>query len=72
VGETYRVGYNPDHRWFYFPLMRRDEALVFRYSIRRRTAARAHRTSPSVDPTTPSGAPPRQKHEARTLAFFDS
>jgi len=30
VGETYRVGYNPDHRWFYFPRMRRDEALVFK------------------------------------------
>src|SRR5882672_1708352 len=30
VGETYRIGYNPDHRWFYFPRMRRDEALVFK------------------------------------------
>ena len=30
VGETYQVRYNPDHRWFYFPEMRRDEALVFK------------------------------------------
>src|SRR5205814_3773551 len=30
VGETYRIGYNADHRWFYFPRMRRDEALVFK------------------------------------------
>src|SRR5438132_5276078 len=25
VGETYRIGYNLDHCWFYFPRMRRDE-----------------------------------------------
>src|SRR5712671_366742 len=30
VGETYRVVYNPAHQWYYFPRMRRDEALVFK------------------------------------------
>ncbi|MGH7872942.1 MAG: CmcJ/NvfI family oxidoreductase [Candidatus Binatia bacterium] len=30
VGQTYRLRYNPAHRWFYFPEMRRDEALVFK------------------------------------------
>src|SRR5262249_38523120 len=30
VGQTYRLKYNPKHRWFYFPEMRRDEALVFK------------------------------------------
>src|SRR6267378_1290322 len=30
VGETYRIAYNPQHRWFYFPRVRRDEALVFK------------------------------------------
>lgn len=30
VGQTYRSKYNPNHRWNYFPEMRRDEALVFR------------------------------------------
>jgi hypothetical protein len=30
VGETYQVRYSPEHRWFYFPEMRRDEALVFK------------------------------------------
>jgi hypothetical protein len=30
VGQTYRLKYNPSHRWFYFPEMRRDEALVFK------------------------------------------
>ena len=27
VGETYQVAYGPDHRWYYFPRMNRDEAL---------------------------------------------
>jgi hypothetical protein len=71
VGETYRVGYNPDHRWFYFPLMRRDEALVFKVfdsAMDGRARFTAH--SSFVDPATPAGAPPRQSIEARTLAFF--
>jgi hypothetical protein len=71
VGETYRVGYNPEHRWFYFPLMRRDEALVFKV-FDSATDGRARFTAHSSfeDPTTPPGAPARQSIEARTLAFF--
>src|SRR5581483_126327 len=30
VGQTYRLKYNPQHRWIYFPEMRRDEAVVFK------------------------------------------
>ena len=30
VGETYQIKYNPDHCWYHFPLMRREEALVFK------------------------------------------
>jgi hypothetical protein len=71
VGETYRVGYNPDHRWFYFPLMRRDEALVFKvFDSAKDGRARFTAHSSFVDPTTPPGAPARQSIEARTLAFF--
>jgi hypothetical protein len=71
VGETYRIGYNPDHRWFYFPRMRRDEALVFKvYESAKDGRARFTAHSSFDDPTTPEGAPPRQSIEARTLAFF--
>ena len=71
VGETYRVGYNPDHRWFYFPLMRRDEALVFKvFDSAKDGRARFTAHSSFEDPTTTAGAPPRQSIEARTLAFF--
>jgi hypothetical protein len=72
VGETYRIGYNPDHRWFYFPEMRRDEALVFKvYESAKDGRARFTAHSSFNDPNTPEGAPPRQSIEARTLAFFE-
>src|SRR5467141_3779463 len=28
IGQTYAAKYNPNHRWYYFPRMRREEALV--------------------------------------------
>jgi len=71
VGETYRVRHNPEHRWFYFPQMRRDEALVFKvFDSTRDGRARFTAHSSFNDPNTPEGAPPRQSIEARTFAFF--
>jgi hypothetical protein len=71
VGETYQVRYNPAHCWFYFPRMRRDEALVFKvYESEKDGRARFTAHTSFVDPATPPGAPPRQSIEARTLAFF--
>ena len=71
VGETYQVGYNPNHDWYYFPEMRRDEALVFKvYDSSRDGRARFTAHTSFVDPATPPDAPPRQSIEARTFAFF--
>lgn len=71
VGETYLVSFNPDHRWFYFPKMTRDEALVFKV-YESETDGRARFTAHTSfdDPTTPPGAPPRESIEMRMLAFF--
>ena len=72
VGETYRLAWNPRHEWFYFPRMRRDEALVFKvYDSEKDGRARFTAHTSFADPTTPPGAPPRQSIEARTLAFFE-
>src|SRR5260221_661248 len=50
-----------------------DEALVFKvFDSAKDGRARFTAHSSFVDPTTPSGAPPRQSIEARTLAFFDA
>jgi len=71
VGQTYRLRYNPQHRWFYFPEMRRDEAIVFKvYDSLKDGRARFTPHTSFDDPGTPAGAPPRQSIEARTLAFF--
>jgi hypothetical protein len=71
VGQTYRLKYNPRHRWYYFPQMRRDEAIVFKvYDSATDGRARFTPHTSFVDPGTPPGAPPRQSIEARALAFF--
>jgi hypothetical protein len=71
VGQTYRLKYNPAHRWFYFPQLARDEAIVFKvYDSAADGRARFTPHTSFADPATPPGAPPRQSIEARTLAFF--
>jgi hypothetical protein len=71
IGEIYRVAYNPDHRWYYFPHMRRDEAVVFKvYDSVNDGRARFGAHTSFTDPTTPPGAAPRQSIEVRAFAFF--
>jgi hypothetical protein len=71
VGQTYRLRYNPAHRWFYFPEMRRDEALVFKvFDSEKDGRARFTPHTSFKDPASPPDAPPRQSIEARALAFF--
>ena len=71
VGQTYRLKYNARHRWFYFPQMRRDEAIVLKvYDSQKDGRARFTPHTSFDDPATPPGAPPRQSIEARALAFF--
>jgi hypothetical protein len=73
VGQTYRLKYNPNHRWFYFPEMRRDEALVFKvYDSEKDGRARFTPHTSFEDPASPPGAPPRQSIEVRAFAFFSS
>jgi hypothetical protein len=71
VGQTYAVTYNPEHRWYWFPLMRRDEALVFKvYDSLQDGRARWTAHTAFDDPTAPPQARPRESIEIRTLAFF--
>jgi hypothetical protein len=72
VGETYRIAHNPAHRWFYFPRMQRDEALVFKvFDTKDDGNARFTAHTSFVDPTSPPDARPRESIEMRTFAFFD-
>ena len=71
VGQTYRLRYNANHRWFYFPRMRRDEALVFKvFDSERDGRARFTPHTSFEDPGAAAGAPARQSIEARALVFY--
>jgi len=71
VGEIYHITFNPDHHWFYFPNMQRNEALVFKtYESAKDGRARWTAHAAFDDPTSPPDAPARESIEVRTLAFF--
>ena len=71
VGEIYHGRYNPAHRWYYLPLMQRDEAVLIKcYDSEKDGRARFSLHSAFADPTTPPDAPPRESIEVRALAFF--
>ena len=71
TGEIYQVAYSPNHRWFYFPKMRRDEALLLK-CYDSATDGRARFTAHTAfdDPTAPDDAPPRESIEVRTLISY--
>ncbi len=71
VGQTYAITYNSEHHWYWFPRMRRDEALVFKV-YDSMTDGRARWTAHTAfhDPTSLPHAQPRESIEIRTLAFF--
>jgi hypothetical protein len=71
VGQTYAITYSPEHAWYWFPLMRRNEALVFKvYDSLKDGRARWTAHTAFDDPTAPPDARPRESIEIRTLAFF--
>ena len=71
VGQTYAVTFNPAHRWYWLPRMRRDEALVFKvFDSMKDGRARWSAHTAFEDPTSPPHARPRESIEIRTLAFF--
>lgn len=72
IGQTYRLRYSPAHQWYYFPEMRRDEALVFKvFDSKKDGRARFVPHTSFENPLAPADALPRRSIEIRTLAFFD-
>ena len=69
-GETYSVTYSPEHRWFYFPDMTPDEAILLKcYDSATDGRTRFGPHTAFADPTTPADALPRESIELRTLVF---
>jgi hypothetical protein len=71
IGETYGVRFSPRHRWFYFPDMQPDEALLIKVYDSDAAQARFSAHTAFADPTAPADVAPRQSIEVRTFAFFE-
>jgi hypothetical protein len=72
TAEVYHIAHNPEHVWFYFPQMERDEALVFKvFDTDASLPTRFTAHTAFDDPNTAADAPPRESIETRTFAFWD-
>jgi hypothetical protein len=71
VGETYSITYNPNQRYYYFPKMQADEAVLIRcFDSALAGPQRFSAHTGFDDPESPADAPPRESIEVRTLVFF--
>jgi hypothetical protein len=71
AGEFYNLIFKPEHRWYHFPRMRREEALIFKcFDSSDSERANCVPHSSFHDPEAPANAAPRESIEARTVAFY--
>ena len=71
TGEIYVMRHSPQHRWYYFPFMEPDQALLLKtYDSETDGRARFMAHSAFEDPTTAPDAKKRESIEVRTMAFF--
>lgn len=71
IGEVQQVIFNPEHRWFYYPQLQVDEALLIKtYDSATDGRARFSVHTAFEDPTAPAGAAPRESIESRAFVFF--
>ena len=71
IGEIQQAVYNPAHRWYYFPEMQPDEALLIKtYDSATDGRARFTIHTSFDDPNAAADAPPRESLETRCFAFF--
>jgi hypothetical protein len=69
-GETSRVEFKPDHRWYYFSQQQTDEALLIRIHDSATDGRARLSFHTSFENPKAIGAPPRESIEVRTLVFF--
>ncbi|HZU88080.1 MAG TPA: CmcJ/NvfI family oxidoreductase [Stellaceae bacterium] len=71
TGEIYSITYNPAQRWYYFPQMQPDEAVLIRcFDSALSGPQRFSAHGAFDDPQSPPDAPPRESIEVRTLVFY--
>jgi hypothetical protein len=71
VGETYRFKYNPNHQWFYFPRLEKNEVILLKcYDSKEDGRARFTAHTAFEDPTSAPDAAPRESIKVRALVFW--
>ena len=70
TGEIYVMRHSPKHRWYYFPLMEADQALLLKTYDSDTARARFMAHTAFEHPDTPPDAKKRESIEVRTMAFF--
>src|SRR5262249_56864110 len=60
IGQTYAITYNPQHAWYWFPRIQRNEALVFKVYDTLRDG-RAHGTPTRLSGNRPPPPNPRRR-----------
>jgi hypothetical protein len=69
-GETSRVEFKPEHKWYYFSEQQRDEVLLIRVHDSENDGRARLSFHTSFENPLAEGAPPRESIEVRTLVFF--
>jgi hypothetical protein len=71
VGETYSIGFNPRHRWYWYPRQTPAEATLLKI-YDSATDGRARMTAHTAfdDPASAPDAPPRRSIEVRSILFW--
>jgi len=64
------LGFNPAHRWFYYPYMQPDEVLAFRLCDTADPDRRMTAHTAFDDPSARPGSPKRMSYELRTIAVM--
>jgi len=69
-GENYAMKFNPRHQWYFYPLMEKDECLVFTTWESREDRPRYCFHTAFQDLDEPKGVPSRRSIEVRTVAIM--
>ena len=70
VGETYALGFSAGQKWYYFPLLAPDEAILIKGYDSATDVARFTPHSAFADPASPADAPERESIEVRALVIY--
>ncbi len=66
---VYEVAASPEHSWYYYPRMTRDEVLIMKSYDSEGVIGKACPHASFANPAAPPEAPPRRSIELRVLCF---